>query len=229
MIKNTEVFYARAKQFQSKRAELVSEYEKKLESMKKYEGSQGYQEDLEKLQKAHSEALTALQAEYRQSLNTILGGMMDAVGRRKINAPTNDQLNLIHLLKMKKKVTAEELDRVAEMVKDNGIAMGIISEIAHENEIMGRNYLAMCKEMSSQTASDVIRGIRDGLEDWLQYDTPRAGRLAQKYHHDLYGVSENEPTLRKRTLFEDMDGCYKDLAGLDHAGLQLFSEAVDTE
>ena len=104
MIKNTEAFYIRAKEFQSKRAELVSGYEKKLESMKKYEGSKGYQEDLEKLQKEHKEALTALQDEYRQSLNTILGGMMDAVGRRKVNAPTNDQLNLIHLLKMKKKI-----------------------------------------------------------------------------------------------------------------------------
>lgn len=227
MIKNTEAFYIRAKEFQTKRAELVSGYEKKLESMKKYEGSQGYQEDLEKLQKDHKEALTALQNEYRQSLNTILGGMMDAVGRRKVNAPTNDQLNLIHLLKMKKKVTAEELDRVAEMVKDNGIAMGIISEIAHENEIMGRNYLGMCKEMSSQTASDVVRGIRDGLEDWLQYDTGRAGRLANKYYAEKYGSSERE--LPKRPLFEDMDGCYKDLAGLDHAGLQLFSEAVDGE
>ena len=227
MIKNTEAFYIRAKEYQTKRAELVSDYEKKLQSLKKYEGSKGYQKDLEKLQKDHSEALTALQGEYRQSLNTILGGMMDAVGRRKINAPTNDQLNLIHLLKMKKKVTAEELDRVAEMVKDNGIAMGIISEIAHENEIMGRNYLAMCKEMSSQTASDVIRGIKDGLEDWIMYDTGRAGRLANKYYADKYGTPERE--LPKRPLFEDMDGCYRDLAGLDHAGLQLFSEAVDTE
>lgn len=227
MVRKTEAFYVKAKQYQDKRAELVSEYEKKLQSLKKYEGSKGYQKDLEKLQKDHKEALTALQGEYRQSLNTLLTGMDEAISRRKVNAPTNDQLNLIHLLKMKKKVTAEELDRVAEMVKDNGIAMGIISEIAHDNEIRGRNYLAMCKEMSSQTASEVVSGIRNGLEDWLQYDTTRAGRLANQYYHDKYGTPE--ATLRKRPLFEDMDGCFKDLAGLDHAGLQLFSEAVDGE
>ena len=34
MIKNTEAFYARAKQYQDKRAQLVSDYEKKLESLK---------------------------------------------------------------------------------------------------------------------------------------------------------------------------------------------------
>lgn len=226
MIKNTEAFYARAKQYQDKRAQLVSDYEKKLESLKKYEGSQGYQEDLEKTQKAHTEALTALQDEYRQSLRTILKGMSDAIGRRKVNPPTNEQLNLIHLLKMRDKVTQEELDRVAEMVKDNGIAMGVVQEIAHNNGIM-RNYNAMCSEMSSSYAQSVVKGISDGLEDWLMYDTGRAGRLANKFYAEKYGSPERE--LPKRPLFEDMAGCFSDLAGLDHEGLKLFSEVVDCE
>ena len=226
MIKNTEVFYARAKQFQDKRAQLVSDYEKKLDSLKKYEGSKGYQEDLEKLQKAHSEDLKSLQDEYRVSLRTILKGMDEALSRRKVNPPTNDQLNLIHLLKMRDKVSREELDRVAEMVKDNGIAMGVIQEVARANGIM-KNYESMCSEMSSSYAQKVINGISDGLEDWLQYDTPRAGRIANKYFNEKYGTPERE--LQKRPLFEDMGGCFSDLAGLDHDGLKLFSEAVDTE
>ena len=228
MIKNTEVFYARAKQFQDKRAQLVSDYEKKLESLKKYEGSKGYQEDLEKLQKAHSEDLKALQDEYRVSLRTILKGMDEALSRRKINAPTNDQLNLIHLLKMRDKVSMEELDRVAEMVKDNGIAMGIIQEVARSNNIM-KNYESMCSEMSSSYAQKVINGISDGLEDWLQHDTKRAGRIAQKYQAEHYGAPVDERALPKRPLFEDMAGCYSELAGLDQNGMKLFSEAVDTE
>lgn len=226
MVRKTEAFYVKAKQYQDKRAELVSEYEKKLQSLKKYEGSKGYQKDLEKLQKDHSEALTALQGEYRSSLRTILKGMDEALSRRKINAPTNDQLNLIHLLKMRDKVSMEELDRVAEMVKDNGIAMGIIQEVARANGIM-KNYESMCSEMSSSYAQKVIKGISDGLEDWLQYDTPRAGRIANKYFNEKYGTPEGE--LQKRPLFEDMDGCFSDLAGLDHSGFQLFSDAVDGE
>ena len=205
MIKNTEVFYARAKQFQDKRAQLVSDYEKKLDSMKRYEGSKGYQEDLEKLQKAHSEDLKALQDEYRVSLRTILKGMDEALSRRKVNPPTNDQLNLIHLLKMRDKVSREEL---------NGIM---------------KNYESMCSEMSSSYAQKVINGISDGLEDWLQHDTKRAGRIAQKYQAEHYGAPVDERALPKRELFEDMAGCFSDLAGLDHDGLKLFSEAVDTE
>ena len=227
MIKNTEAFYARAKQYQDKRAQLVSDYEKKLESLKKYEGSKGYQEDLEKLKKAHSDDLTALQGEYRASLKTILKGMEDALSRRKVNPPTNDQLNLIHLLKMRDKVSQEELDRVAEMVRDNGIAMGVVQEIAHNNGIM-RNYESMCTEMSSSYAQKVINEMSHGLEDWLLYDTKKSGRLAEKFYSDRYGVTL-EKDLPKRALFEDVAGCFEEIAGLDQEGLKLFSEAVDGE
>lgn len=227
MIKNTEAFYARAKQFQDKRTALVSEYERKLKSLKKYQGSSGYEEDMKKLKKEHTEALTALQNEYRQSLRTILKGMSEAVGRRKVNPPTNDQLNLIHLLKLRNKVTEEELDRVAEMVKDNGVAMGVIQEIAQANGIV-RNYQSMCKEMSSSYAQKVINGMSKGLEDWLLYDTKKSGRLAEKFYSDRYGVTL-EKDLPKRALFEDVAGCFEEIAGLDQEELKLFSEAVDGE
>jgi hypothetical protein len=226
MIRNTEAFYARAKEYQDKRAQLVSDYEERLESLKKYEGSVGYEEDLKELQEAHINDLRALQDAYRLSLMTILKGMELTLSKRKINPPTNDQLNLIHLLKMRDKVSQEELDRVAEMVKDNGIACGVVQEIAKANGIM-KNYESMCEEMSSSYAQKVINGIRYGLEDWLQFDTPKAGRFVNKYHNEHYGTPERK--LQKRPLFKDMAGCFEDLAGLDYDGLLLFSEAVDDE
>lgn len=226
MIRNTEAFYVKAKEYQTKRAELVSDYESKLQSLKRYEGGKEYKRDLEKLQKAHKEALTALQDEYRKSLRTIMDGMSESISRRKVNPPTNEQLNALHLLTMRDKVSGEELDRVAEMVKGNGVAMGVIQEIARKNGIY-KNYNALCTEMSSDYASSVLNGMRGSLEDWIMYDTVRAGRVANKIYADKYGAPEKK--VRKRPLFEDMDGCYKDLAGLDHDGLQLFSGAVDGE
>lgn len=226
MITNTEAFYTKAKEYQDLRAKMVSDYESKVEKLKKYEGSQGYEDDLEKVRSEHKEALTALQSEYRKSLQTILKGMSEAIGRRKVNPPSNEQLNLIHLLKMRENVTQEELDRVAEMVKDNGIAMGIVEEIAHANGIM-KNYQSMCTEMSSSYAQEVVKGISNGLEDWILYDTGRGGRRANQYFNQRYGTPERE--LPKRPVFEDMDGCFYELAGLNHDSLQLFSEAVNCE
>ena len=79
MIKNTEAYFKIVKEYQAKRAKLVSDFEQKLESLKKYEGSEGYQEDLRNLHKSHNEDLTAFQREYRQRFNVILKGMGDAI------------------------------------------------------------------------------------------------------------------------------------------------------
>lgn len=226
MISNTEAFYKVAKKFQDTRAKMVSEYDGKIKSMEPYKGSSGYDKEVAALKEKHEEGLKALQDESRKELWIIMDGMDKAIDKRKINPPTNEQLNLIHLLKMREKVTEEELDRVAEMVRDNGIALGIVHEIAHENDIV-KNYTSLCTEMSSQMAHDVIKGMRAGLEDWILYDTGKAGRLANKYHKELYGTPEM--VLPKRPMFSTEEDCFMELAGLSPEHLKLFSKIVNAQ
>lgn len=226
MISNTEAFYKVAKKFQDTRAKMVSEYDGKIKSMEPYKGSSGYDKEVAALKEKHEEGLKALQDESRKELWIIMDGMDKAIDKRKINPPTNEQLNLIHLLKMREKVTEEELDRVAEMVRDNGIALGIVQEVAHENDIV-KNYTSLCTEMSSQMAHDVIKGMRAGLEDWILYDTGKAGRLANKYHKELYGTPER--VLPKRPMFSTEEDCFMELAGLSPEHLKLFSKIVNAQ
>lgn len=226
MITNTAAFYKVAKKFQDTRAKMVSEYDGKIKSMEPYKGSSGYDKEVAALKEKHEEGLKALQDESRKELWIIMDGMDKAIDKRKINPPSNDALSLIHLLKMRERVTEEELDRVAEMVRDNGIALGIIQEVAHENDIL-KNYTSLCTEMSSQMAHDVIKGMRAGLEDWILYDTGKAGRLANKYHKELYGTPER--VLPKRPMFSTEEDCFMELAGLSPEHLKLFSKIVNAQ
>ena len=226
MITNTELLYTKARAFQDKRAEIVGNYEKSLQALERFKGSKGYEEDLKRLQEKHEEALTALIEEYRPGFQVVFGGMMDAIGRRSIKAPTNDQINLLNVLRMKKKVSEEELQRTAEAVKDNPIAVSVVTEIAHDHGIM-RNYDSLCPEMSSQKASEIVTGMKSGLEDFLQYDTTRASRLAKQYHEEHYGATES--SLTKRRLFSDMTEFYKNEIGLEGESLRHFSEIVDAQ
>lgn len=227
MINNTEAFYVKAKEFQDKRAEMMEEYANQLKSLKRYEGSDGYEDDVKKIKKEHNEKLVELQNEYRRSLNTILQGMTDVLSRRTVTPPTNDQLNLIQLLKMREKVTQSELDRVAEMVKDNGIAIGVVQEVANLNGII-RNYQSMCDEMSTDYAQRIIKNVQSGLEDWIKYDTSRAERKANQYFHDKYGTPITpDIEMHKRPIFNDMNECYREMAGLTQEGLDKFAEAVN--
>lgn len=223
MITNTELYYAKMKEFQDKRAELTEAHDKKVKSLERFKGSKGYEEDLKKENDRFEAELTALRDEYRPGLLTVIGGMMDAIGRRSVSAPTNDQVNLLNVLKMKKKVTLEECQRTAEAVKDNPIAVSVVTEIAHDHGIM-QSFDYLCPEMSSQKASDIVTGLKNGMEDFLQYDTTRASRIAKKYHEEHYGAVEGG--LTKRKLFTDQADFYRE-EGFDPETLRQFSEIVD--
>ena len=224
MISNTDLLFTKAKEFQDKRLELCGEYELALQKLERFKGSEGYREERKKLTDKYESDISALIDEYRSGFRVIVGGMMDAIGRRSISAPTNEQINLLSVLKMKKKVTLEECERVAEAVKDNPIAVGVLSEIAHDHGIL-RSFDDLCPEMSSQKASDVLESMKNGIDDFLSYDTTRSSRLAKRYHERHYGVFTRE--LTKRTPFTDKESCFSELAGMDVEMLRRFSEIVD--
>ena len=224
MISNTELYYTKMKAFQDKRAELTEAHDKNIKSLERLRGSRAFEEDLKKENDRFETTLTSLQDEYRPSIMTVLGGMMDAVGKRSVSAPTTEQVNLLNVLKMKKKVTLEDCQRTAEAVKDNPIALSIVSEIAHDHGIM-HSFNHLCPEMSSQTASDIVTGMKNSLEDFLLYDSPRASRIAKRYHEMNYGSFDVD--LPKRKLFTDKEGFYRDEIGLDADSFKQFSEIVD--
>lgn len=223
MITNTKLLYEKAKQFQDERLKLINEYEEKLKSLDRFQGSKGYDEERKKLDDKHEEDLQALRDEYRSGFHTVFGGMMDAIGKRSVTAPTSDQVNLLSILKMKKKVTLEELQRTAEAVKDNPLAVSIVTEIAHDHKIP-MSFDHLCPEMSSQRASDIVKRLNESIEDFLLYDTTRASRLAKKYHDDLYGAVEGG--LTKRRIFTSQAEFFSEI-GFDDEMLKQFSDIVD--
>lgn len=223
MITNTELYYAKMKQFQDRRLEILDGYEKSRKSLERFKGSTGYEEDLKRLEENLEKDLTALRDEFRPGFTVIFGGMIDAIGRRSISAPTTDQINLLSVLKMKRKVTLEECRRTAEAVKDNPIAVSVVSEIAHDHGIMN-SFEYLCPEMSSQRASDVVESLRKETDDFLMYDTKRTSRIASKYYNDKYGTTDLP--MKKRKIFETQEEFYEDL-GLGGDVMKQFSEIVD--
>lgn len=225
MISNTELYFRKMKEFQDRRSQLMEQYEKDVQALQRFKGSQGYKEDREKLRAKHEADLTALIGEYRPGIYTVFGGMMDAIGKRSVSAPTNEQINLLNVLKMKKRVTFEECQRTAQAVKDNPIALSIVKEIAQDHNI-GISIDDLGAEMSSERASDIVTGMKKKTDDFFRFDTTRASRLAEKYYKDVYGETA-ECHLTKRKPFEDKAGCFSMLAGVEGESLTRFTEIVD--
>jgi hypothetical protein len=228
MIKNSDLFYNRAKEYQSKRKEVMDTYESTLAKLEKAKGSHLYTEETEKAAKTRDAALQSLQREYNEYFRISLDAMADANNKRGIAALTADQLSILQALKMRDNVSQKELDRAANSCKDNALAISVINEIAKKNGFM-RGYHTENGEMSVEDADKVINNLKAALPDFMAHDTSKAARIVAEHNARLYGTTGNERPLAKRPLFEDKASCFNQLLpfGMSEATYNGFCTAVD--
>lgn len=223
MMKNTELFYRQAKTFQDKRAAINEQYSKDKQALEPYRGSQGFEDESKQLDEKHTADLAALVNESRPGMLAVLKSMYEAIGSRSMPAPTTEHTNLLNVLRMKSKVTEQDCQRVAEAVKDNPLAVSVVSEIAREHGIV-HSYDNLCPEMSTKRAGEILATLKNELEDFLQYDTSRVSRLVQKHDMDFYGQSSNR--LTPRATFATQAEFYSTV-GLEGENMRKFAEIVD--
>ena len=230
MIKNTDLFYTRAKEYQGKRAAIVDEYEKRMKALEDAKGSKYFTDEAKKAEDKRDEALTALKDEYNGYFNIAFDAMRKANAARKMTPPTEEELRTLQLLKMKDKPTEAELAAAANTLKGNVTCLSVLTEIAHNAGYM-RGYMGYSetKEMPVEEAEAAIKGLASSVRDFMDYDTPRAARVAQNHHETLYGVNPNATPLPKRPLFEDKAGCFYEVARMGGESLEAFKNAVDGE
>lgn len=228
MIANTTLFFTRAKEYQDKRKGIVDTYDKRLEALEDAKGSKYYTDEVKKAEDTRDEALTALKGEYGEYFRISLDAMSKANGSRGMTPPTEEELRTLQLLKMKDKPTEAELAAAANTLKGNATCLSVLTEIAHNAGYMrGYNNYSENKEMTVEGAEATIKGLASSVREFMDYDTPRAARLARAHQERTYGVPADAPALPKRALFEDKAGCFRELAGLSGDSLTAFENAVD--
>lgn len=223
MVSNTDLFYEKALSFQNERLGLKEKRDKVLNDLEKYRGSEGYTTEVEKLNGQYQDDLAELQRKYRPEFMTILDGMTDAIGKRPAKAPTDEQIRLLNALSLKKKVNRQELETVANACVDNPLCLSVLDEIAVNNGIHA-NYSKLCPEMVNSKAQELVSGLRDGINDFLRYDSSRASRVAQRYYLINQGMQlETTP----RRTFNDKVSCFAEVGGMSEEELQAFSKVSD--
>lgn len=228
MIKNTDLFYTRAKEYQDKRKGIVDEYEARIKALETAKGSKYFEDETKKAEDKKDEALKALKEEYAGYFNTHFDAMAKANASRSMTPPTEEELRTLQLLKMKEKPTEAELQAAANTLKGNATCLSVLTEISHNAGYM-RGYMnySETKEMPVNEADGIIKGLASSVREFMEYDTPRAARVAREYHAQHYGTTGNETPLPKRPLFEDKAGCFYEVCGLAGDTLTAFENAVD--
>lgn len=225
-MKNTERFYKRAKEFQDKRADIQKRYESNLKDLENKKGSSYYSLRLKEIEDEYTANIEALKAEYKPYFKTILSDMNDINDKRGITPPTDEELRLIQLLKLKEKITEKELEAAAVTLAGNDTCLSILTEMAHNQGYM-QGYMHYSKNpyMPYETTKTVINDLMTGINDFMNHDTTKASRAIDRYNTEHYG--KNNGSLTKRNTFTDIQGCYKEIAGLTPSEYEKLSETVD--
>lgn len=235
MIKNTDLFYTRAAEYQEKRKGIMDNYKNRMEELERAKGSRLYIDEAKKAEDTRSAALEELKNEYLEYFRISLKAMETENENRGLTPPTPEQIAILQVLKMHdvaetdeaRAAIKKELDRAANSCKNNAMAISVINEIATKNGLV-RHYLSEDKELTAESVSGLINLLKTEITDFMNNDTSRAARLAAEHHAALYGNVESRP-LPLRPLFDDKAGCFNILTHGQLAGevLTAFCKAVD--
>ena len=227
---NSELFYRKSLDFQNRRKAIVDEYEKRIADLQDMKGSKYFTTETEKAVAKRDAELATLKEEYRGNLRTIFDAMSKSNRRRSVKAPTQDELNIVSALKMRDSISPEEFETIANSLRGNRMCLQILQETAHKMGVM-RSFMHYAEDadFGLSQVDEIIDSTAKGMNDFIEYDTVRAARVAMEHHARLYGSTGDEKPLPKRPLFETMEGCFADLFGVAGDSYQALCRAIDNE
>ena len=155
---------------------------------------------------------------------TILNGMTASVGRRSMTSPTEEQLRILQMLKMKKKLSADDISRAAQSLKNSRLALDILAEIAAEHKLPHSKFDDLCPEVSTETALRAVDNLKSGIDDFLRFPTKRISRIASAYYNRTYGTDTELP---KRELFTDRAGCFWEIGRIGTDSLDALTPILN--
>ena len=226
MISNTDAFYHAAYEFQTKRGLLVSEYEGQMSALEKYKGSVFYTERSRELREGYERDLTALQNGFRERIFSTIRKMKETAQNKPMKAPSDDQIKIIQMLRMKENLSEAELDSAFNAVKDCPVALGILQDIAKKHGSF-TNYSAQGDALPISYVNEKIDSLLFEVQDFLKYDTDYANRRIKQWA-EIHGRSSDKPVL-KRSTFSNKAECFSQLGNIQPDELNKFCSSVDEE
>lgn len=168
-MRNTERFCKLIRTFLYKLNEIESDYNKAVSDLAEHEGSEYYNEQMEK---AKQERVSRL-SEARQSIGKDVTDCLKAMAEKAENVPllppTEEQLRLINLLQTREKLTEAELRAAAITCKDNPAAMRSLKELQIKHEIISAVVLPSDR-MDAKAAMNTVESLARSAKALLSGD-----------------------------------------------------------
>ena len=136
----TKTYFDTVSSFRESLRKINYDYEAGLSGIEKYKGSAAYTEELKKIDGKRREDVKQAQETAAQAFSKVLSEMREAATSRPMTAPTPETLGILQVLKMRSKISAEELQQAARSVGECPLALSVIDELARDHGHMGLHF-----------------------------------------------------------------------------------------
>lgn len=136
----TKAYYDAVVSFRESLRRIDKDNRAGLSRIEKYKGSAAYTEELSKLEAKRKDAIKQAQKSAAQAFSKVLSEMREAATTRPMTAPTPEILSILQVLKMRSKISADELQQAARTVGECPLALSVLDELAQDHGHMGLHF-----------------------------------------------------------------------------------------
>lgn len=224
---HTSNLYHTVANFMQARSEAREEYQQAAQRYERARGSQMYSDEMEKARKKRDKTISDAQFIAKQEIRETLQAMAEKADKIKMQPPTEEQLRILQLLKMKEKLTEAECAGAANAMEGNAAALALLDEMARKSGVLHTSYadsLAV-KTYSPETARMTIKKLGESCYSIVNNASgaSKPALLAKEWHAARHGGEFDPFELPTEDPFKDEDDFYKQM----NIPLSAFSAAVD--
>lgn len=224
---NTTRLYHTVAAFMQARSEAREEYQNAVKRYASAKGSQMYIDEMDKARKKRDKTISDAQFIARQEIRETLQAMAEKADKIKMQPPTEEQLRILQMLKMKEKLTEAECTGAANAMDGNAAALALLDEMARKSGVLHTSFansLAV-KAYSPETARLTIKELGESCYSIVNNASgaSRPALLAKEWHAARHGGEFDPFELPQEDPFKDEDDFYKQM----NISLSAFSAAVD--
>ncbi len=174
-MKHTEWYYHTVQKYRDGLNRINQRFDEEVQQKAGYRGSAQYDAEISKLGKARAAEIKALREECGDAFERCVSSMEKNLESRPAVAPSPEQLSILQLLKMKERITRDELTHACNSLRGCSMALAVLEEIAHTHQILG--FSTGSAGVSDEFARKAIRSLAKNAKHILALERTNQRRV----------------------------------------------------
>lgn len=167
---NSEKYHTLITGYRKELTDVWGWYDAELKKLEKYKDSKEYKKQVTGLDVQKSEKIDTLKHEYGHELNKVISKMYDAIGKRKTEPPTPEEINILEALKMRSSITSDDIIDSSRNIYSM-LGRKVLSDIAKEHNIIVSG-LEFYRDLTPRELTQLVDNMAESTRRVIAMDKP---------------------------------------------------------